>query len=238
LNRERTKNLLPTAISLAALVVAVLGATPVGEAAGYVVKYALNAGKVDGIDASRVPSAGKLLPLGDDKKFPASVIPAGAVAPQGPPGPGGAQGPAGPEGPVGPAGPPGSEGPAGPAGAAGPQGEPGPAGPPGPQGPKGDPGDPTTTLWAAHGADGALGRASGVASASRLDAGVYEVVFDRDVTGCVYVATIASGDPAMTGLRGQVSTVGGGHEGKGVRIETQTSAGTNVDRPFHLAVVC
>ena len=64
---QRRKGAIPVALSIAALIVAVFGSTPFGEAAAKrVVKralYALNADKVDGIDASRTPRAGQLLAL-------------------------------------------------------------------------------------------------------------------------------------------------------------------------------
>lgn len=123
---------IPIAVSVTALVVAVLGTTALGEAASNAVRatFATNADKVDGIHASRTPKAGRLLPLGKNKKFPASVLPLRA----GPRGPAGAQGPAGAAGATGPAG---AVGPAGAPGPAGPAGSAGPAGPVGPQGPIG-----------------------------------------------------------------------------------------------------
>jgi hypothetical protein len=135
---------LPLAFSIAALVVAVMGVTPYAEAHGIAhALFAHNADRVDGFDASRTPRAGRLLPLGSNKKFPASVVP---------PGPAGPVGPAGPEGPVGAQGSPGvdgAQGPQGPAGADGADGATGPEGPAGPEGPQGPPG--------ADGADGATG---------------------------------------------------------------------------------
>jgi hypothetical protein len=69
---------LPIALSAAALVVAVLGSTPLGEAArstvGKVVPFAKNAGAVNGIKASKRPTAGRLLPLGPEGTLPASVL--------------------------------------------------------------------------------------------------------------------------------------------------------------------
>ena len=68
---------LPIVLSLTALVVAVAGITPLGEAARdatQVVRFARNADKVDGIHASRAPKAGRLLALNSSKKFPASVF--------------------------------------------------------------------------------------------------------------------------------------------------------------------
>ena len=68
---------LPIALSTAALVVALFGVTPLGNAAANVVKRALfanNSGAVNGIKASRTPSPGKLLPLGSDGFLDSSVI--------------------------------------------------------------------------------------------------------------------------------------------------------------------
>jgi hypothetical protein len=90
-----------TALAAAAFVIAVFGLTPVGNSAKNLI--APNADKVDGIDASRIPRAGMLLPLGKNRKFPASVVPTvtGQRGPIGPPGPEGDAGPTGPQGPPG-----------------------------------------------------------------------------------------------------------------------------------------
>jgi hypothetical protein len=95
--KQRVRERLPLVLSVSALVVALLGVTPLGEAAGSAVRVALfakNAGKVSGIKASRRPRPGHLVPLGADGQFPDSVAPRGA------------QGPRGETGPPGPAGPP------------------------------------------------------------------------------------------------------------------------------------
>jgi len=71
---------LSIALSVTALLVAVLGATPYAEAHGVVhALFAHNADKVDGLHASKSPRAGRLLPLGANRKFPASVLPIGAA---------------------------------------------------------------------------------------------------------------------------------------------------------------
>jgi hypothetical protein len=107
-------------LSAVALVIAVLGATPLGQAAGgalsKVPPFARKAGSagqanhakradlannslaVNGFKASRLPQAGKLLVLGSNGKFPEAV---GAVGPAGPAGPQGPAGQAGPAGVVG-----------------------------------------------------------------------------------------------------------------------------------------
>jgi len=103
---------------LGASAVALLAWSPLDEAAGRtVVSFAKNAGAVNGIKASRRPVSGRLLPLGRNGKFPASVVPVargarGADGAQGFRGPEGARGPAGEPGPMGPAGPVGPSGPA------------------------------------------------------------------------------------------------------------------------------
>ena len=120
MNRQR----LPLVLSAAALLIAVLGATPSGIAAltGGTVRVALfakNAAKVGGIGASKKPKAGKLLPLGKNGKFPASVLPASNGGPAGPQGPQGFPGQKGAKGATGSAGLQGATGPQGPAGAPG-----------------------------------------------------------------------------------------------------------------------
>ena len=95
--RER----LPIVLASTALVVAVLGTTPLGEAARNAVPVAIfaqNAGKVNGIRASKRPRPNQLVPLGRNSKFPESVLPPGTEGPRGPQGPPGAQGPQGPQG--------------------------------------------------------------------------------------------------------------------------------------------
>jgi hypothetical protein len=97
---------LPIVLSGTALVIVVLSATPLGNAARDVVSaipvfaktagFAKNAGAVQGIKASKTPKAGYLLALNTSKKFPASV---GAIGPKGPPGAQGAPGAQGPPGP-------------------------------------------------------------------------------------------------------------------------------------------
>ncbi len=75
---------LPLVPSLVALAVALLGWTPAGEAAQSWVKralYAKNAGKVNGIKASKTPVPGRLLALDLAGQFPASVLPQPAQAP-------------------------------------------------------------------------------------------------------------------------------------------------------------
>ena len=104
LRRRLSQGNVSLVLSALALLVACTGITP-AEAA-QAVKRALNADKVNGIAASKTPTPGKLVPLGADGKFPASVVPQ-IVGPRGP---------RGSEGPAGPAGGPGAAGAGGSAG--------------------------------------------------------------------------------------------------------------------------
>lgn len=102
-------------MSALALAISLSGITPADAVS--VVKRALNADAVNGIKASRKPKAGRLLPLGSDAKFPASVLPGPEAR--------------GPQGAIGPSGAPGAPGPPGAAGPSGLQGAPGGQGPSG-----------------------------------------------------------------------------------------------------------
>jgi len=94
---------LPVVLSIAALAAALLGSASAGQAfsgASFAKRagFAKNAGAVNGIKASRTPAPGKLVPLGQDGKFPASV---GLAGPKGPKGDTGEKGDTGPQGPAG-----------------------------------------------------------------------------------------------------------------------------------------
>jgi hypothetical protein len=103
---------LPVVLSATALVVALLGSTPLGGAAVDAVTavppfakksgFAANAGAVNGIHASKKPKAGFLVPLARNGKFPASVGQVGPPGQQGPQGIQGIQGIQGVQGPEGP----------------------------------------------------------------------------------------------------------------------------------------
>jgi hypothetical protein len=101
-------------------VVAVLGTTPLGQAAERAIEkavpvalFAQNAGKLNGHTSSTSPKAGQIPVVKKNGKLAASL---GAVGPQGAQGPGGAQGSPGPAGPSGAAGSAGPSGPSGPSG--------------------------------------------------------------------------------------------------------------------------
>lgn len=126
----------PIALSLSALVLAVLGASPVGQAARNAVLPHGSVGTVQ-LKKNAVTSAkimnGSLVPA----DFKPRTLKAGPQGQPGPAGPAGATGATGETGAKGDPGPPGAAGPAGPAGTAGPAGPTGPQGAAGPPGPSG-----------------------------------------------------------------------------------------------------
>jgi hypothetical protein len=61
-------------------------------------------------------------------------------------------------------------------------------------------------------------------------------VFNQDVTGCTYQATI--GGPTTGVGPGEISAGQLPAVNAGVRVFSFTSAGVQVDRPFFLAVFC
>jgi hypothetical protein len=110
---------------------------------------------------------------------------------------------------------------------------PGPRGPAGPAGPAGA----VTRLWAVVNSSGSIARSAGTTSAGRLGAGVYEVVFNQNVTNCVFVGSVG-GAAEETATSGALTTSRRAGNGNAVRVETRTLGNAPADRAFHLVVVC
>jgi hypothetical protein len=84
---------------------------------------------------------------------------------------------------------------------------------------------------------GATVRSRGTTSSSQTGTGDYEVIFDRDVRGCVYSATLGDESAAGPG-NGQISVTSVATNVNGVRVRTRDSAGELANRSFHLIVSC
>jgi hypothetical protein len=84
---------------------------------------------------------------------------------------------------------------------------------------------------------GVLARGRAVTSAARTSEGRYQVIFDRDVRNCVYLATIADAGAAAP-PQGEIAASALASNVNGVAIRTERSDGTAADRPFHLIVPC
>jgi hypothetical protein len=87
-------------------------------------------------------------------------------------------------------------------------------------------------------ATGQLARGRDVSSVARTGDGRYQVIFNSDIRGCAYFATI--GDPSAAGppQNSQISVSSLASNANGVAIRTENGAGVEQDRPFHLIVMC
>jgi hypothetical protein len=82
-------------------------------------------------------------------------------------------------------------------------------------------------------------RGRGTTSVARTAEGRYQVIFDANVRGCGYYATV--GDPSASAppQNSQISVGSLGSNVNGVSIRTENGGnGAEADRPFHLVVLC
>jgi hypothetical protein len=99
-------------------------------------------------------------------------------------------------------------------------------------------------LWAVVKSDGTLARGKGAVSATHFGVGngIYGVRFDRNVTKCVYTATIGLSaiQDTVTGTSppGEITVAPLANAPNGVFVTTHNSAGTSENRGFHLALNC
>lgn len=94
------------------------------------------------------------------------------------------------------------------------------------------------TLFAVVNADGDLDRDFRAVSAQRLARGQYEVVFNRNVSRCAYVATIGDPGDDVVPPAGEISVAGRFGDDNAVFVATYNSNGSPANRGFHLAVHC
>jgi hypothetical protein len=94
--------------------------------------------------------------------------------------------------------------------------------------------DASAQLFAALDLNGTLLRGNRVTGAIKLGTGQYEVTFNRDVSGCAYVATTSNAYSQAL----QAFTAGGHLSANGVFVETKNQGGGLTDGPFQLVVSC
>jgi hypothetical protein len=109
----------------------------------------------------------------------------------------------------------------------------------GAQGPAGPPGPAATSYRAAVNSGG--GTPSGNARTVNHQGGTneYTVHFDRDVSACIYSATLAAvqnGPTLEQPPAGRITAASAG--GDGVLVRTFAANGTAAEAPFHLIVAC
>ncbi|HET6561425.1 MAG TPA: hypothetical protein VFG72_06090 [Marmoricola sp.] len=87
-------------------------------------------------------------------------------------------------------------------------------------------------------ADGTKHRGRGFVSSSKLNAGTYEVFFDRNIKQCAWTGTVGIGEfsgstgPAMITITGRVGT------DNGLFVTTFDKDGVPADQPFLVSVIC
>ena len=90
------------------------------------------------------------------------------------------------------------------------------------------------------GGQGVRGR--GTTSVARTAEGRYQVIFDADVRGCGYYATIGGPTAAAPPASGEITVSSLASNVNGVDIRTNDgddpNPGAPVNRPFHLVVLC
>jgi hypothetical protein len=80
-------------------------------------------------------------------------------------------------------------------------------------------------------------RVRGVSSTAQTGVGQYQVIFDRDVRQCTYVATLGDESASAPGT-GQIAVTSAASNVNGVRVVTRDSDGAVANRSFHLIVSC
>lgn len=120
-------------------------------------------------------------------------------------------------------------------GARGLAGPPGAAGAPGAQGAPGTPGQAATKLFVAMDADGTVVKNSGANLADRVDAGVYRISFDADITNCVYLATAGQDGGLLFEDYHLYTSRTGSHT---VNVQIFDEKNNPFDRSFDLGVFC
>jgi hypothetical protein len=94
------------------------------------------------------------------------------------------------------------------------------------------------THFAVVNAGGQQVRARGTTSAARTAEGRYQVIFNRDVRGCAYYATVGGPSAVPPPGNGLISVSSLASNVNGVDITTENQNGVNTNRPFHLLVLC
>ena len=86
---------------------------------------------------------------------------------------------------------------------------------------------------------GQLARGRDVSSVARTGNGRYQVIFNADIRGCAYFATVGDTSAAGPPQSSQVSVASLASNANGVAVRTENGNNSSeADRPFHLIVMC
>lgn len=94
--------------------------------------------------------------------------------------------------------------------------------------------------WAVVNRNATLARGKGAIAVTRGDTatGSYIVVFNKDVTRCLWTATIGLSGTVGVEQPGEITTVRRFNNPRAVYVTTHNSSGVEADRSFHLFVGC
>jgi len=92
-------------------------------------------------------------------------------------------------------------------------------------------------MWAVINPDATVSRSSGGVTAASLGSAQFEVIFNRDVRNCAYVAAIGGATNDIPAPGFAVSTQFN-PDVNAVQVNIFDSVGNPTDRPFHLIVTC
>jgi hypothetical protein len=95
------------------------------------------------------------------------------------------------------------------------------------------------TRFAVVNSGGQAVRGRDVSSAARTSVGRYQVIFNGDVRNCAYYATVGDESASAPPQNTQISVASLGTNVNGVAVRTEHGGnGNELDRPFHLLVMC
>lgn len=93
--------------------------------------------------------------------------------------------------------------------------------------------------YAVVNANGQLSRGRDISSVARTGNGRYQVIFNADIRGCAYFATVGDTSAAAPPQNSQVSVASLASNVNGVAVRTENGNNSaEADRPFHLIVMC
>ena len=88
-------------------------------------------------------------------------------------------------------------------------------------------------------ATGQVVRGRDVSSVARTGDGRYQVIFNGDVRGCAYFATVGDTSAAAPPQNSHISVSSLASNANGVAVRTENGTnGSQANRPFHLIVMC
>jgi hypothetical protein len=88
-------------------------------------------------------------------------------------------------------------------------------------------------------ASGQAVRGRSISSVARTSEGRYQVIFNGDVRNCAYYATVGDESASAPPQNTQISVSSLASNVNGVAVRTENGGnGTELDRPFHLVVMC